>query len=260
MNVRSNIQIAVVALGFTVCAIPGLALAAAPSSAVTAAVASSTRPEADRARDADRKPAEVIAFAGIGPGAKVSEISPGGGYFTRIFSKIVGEKGVVYALVAARPANAPAPAAGAAPPPPSPIQAIASDPDYSNVKIVTMDVTAPSPEPVDFVWTSLSYHDIHNRPNADLMAFNKMAFNALKPGGTYIVIDHAAVDGSGKRDTSTLHRIDPLLVKSEVVAAGFTFVGESDLLRNPADARDKGVREALRGKTDQFTYKFMKPR
>ncbi len=113
MNARSKIQIAVVALGFTAFALPGLAVAAAPSAAVTAAVANAARPEADRARDADRKPAEVIAFAGIGPGAKVSEISPGGGYFTRIFSKTVGEKGVVYALVPGRPASAPAPAAGA---------------------------------------------------------------------------------------------------------------------------------------------------
>lgn len=233
--------------------------AAAPSSAVTAAVANPARPEADRARDADRKPAEVIAFAGIAPGAKVSEISPGGGYFTRLFSKTVGEKGVVYALVPPRPANAPAPAAGATPPP-SPMQALASDPDYSNVKVIPMDFAAPSPEPVDFVWTSLSYHDLHNRPNADLMALNRMAFNALKPGGIYIVIDHAATDGSGKRDTGTLHRIDPLLVKSEVTAAGFTFVAESDVLRNPADDRSRGVREALRGKTDQFTFKFMKPR
>ena len=118
--------------------------AAAPSSAVTAAVANPARPEADRARDADRKPAEVIAFAGIGPGAKVSEISPGGGYFTRLFSKTVGEKGVVYALVPPRPANAPAPAAGATPPP-SPMQTLASDPNYSNVKVIPMDFAAPQP-------------------------------------------------------------------------------------------------------------------
>ena len=101
---------------------------------------------------------------------------------------------------------------------------------------------------------------MHNRPNADLMAFNKMALNALKPGGVYIVIDHAAQDGSGKRDTNTLHRIDPALVKAEVLAAGFEFAGESSLLRNPADTKDKNNREALRGKTDQFVFKFRKPR
>jgi predicted methyltransferase len=122
-----------------------------------------------------------------------------------------------------------------------------------------MDALLANAEVSDFVWTSLNYHDMHNRPNADLVAFNKQMLAMLKPGGIYIVIDHAAQTGSGKRDTGTLHRIDPELVKSEVLAAGFEFVGESAVLRNPADTKDKGVREVPRGKTDQFVYKFRKP-
>jgi predicted methyltransferase len=231
---------------------------AVASAAIAAAVADPARPEADRARDADRKPAELIAFAGIKPGTRMSEFMPGGGYFTRIFSKVVGEKGAVYALVPARAASAPANAPDFA----APINALAADPNYRNVHVMFLDATVAQPkvDPVDLVWTSLNYHDMHNRPNADLVSFNKRMLDALKPGGLYIVVDHAAQAGSGARDTGTLHRIDPALVKSEVLAAGFEFVEESNLLRNPADPKDKGVREALRGKTDQFIYKFRKPK
>lgn len=229
------------------------ALAADISPAITAAVADTSRPEADRARDADRKPAEVIAFAGIKPGDSVAEVMPGGGYFTRIFSKVVGDKGVVYAMVPARapnaPANAPDFAAG--------VRAIAASPGYGNIRVVAMEGEAFGP--ADVAWTSLNYHDFHNRPNADLVAFNKGIYERLKPGGTYIVIDHSAAAGSGKRDTGTLHRIDPELVRSEAVAAGFEYVGSSNLLANPADAKDKGVREVPRGKSDQFVLKFRRP-
>jgi predicted methyltransferase len=111
------------------------------------------------------------------------------------------------------------------------------------------------------VWTSLNYHDLQNRPNADLGAFNKMVFNSLKPGGVYIVIDHAAEKGSGKRDTSTLHRIDADFVKAEVQAAGFKLEAESTLLAHPADDHKSVNRETgIRGKTDQFVFKFRKPK
>jgi predicted methyltransferase len=222
--------------------------------AVTAAVADKGRPDADKERDANRKPAEVVAFAGIKKGDKVVELLPGGGYFTRIFSKVVGDKGVVYALAPPRRPDAPA----GAPDPAAAVTAIAAD--YKNVKVGSITDGKWAPEPVDVVWTSDNYHDVHNRPNADLMAFNKNAFDALEPGGTYIVIDHAAAAGSGLRDTSTLHRIDPEVVKSEVTAAGFTFAGQSDALHNPGDPHTAGVRDpSVRGKTDQFVFKFRKP-
>jgi predicted methyltransferase len=229
--------------------------APAPPAEIAAAVADSARPEADRQRDADRKPAELLAFAGVAPGSKVAEMLPGGGYFTRIFSKAVGSGGAVYALVPPRPANAPTGAPDFA----APMRALSAEPAYSNVTLASLDPTAALAEPVDVIWTSLNYHDLHNRPNADLMATNTMALNALKPGGVYIVIDHAAMNGSGKRDTQTLHRIDPDLVKAEVLAAGFEFAGESMALRNPADDRSAGVRAVPRGKTDQFVFKFRKP-
>lgn len=241
---------------FIALAIPQAQAAAAVPAAIQAAVADAARPDADKQRDAERKPAEVLAFAGVKKGDKVIDLLPGGGYFTRIFSKVVGDTGVVYAQVPARPANAPADRPDFA----APINAIAADSNYKNVRVATMDMTAPNPEPVDIVWTSLNYHDMHNRPNADLGAFNKMVFNSLKAGGTYIVIDHAAEAGSGARDTSTLHRIDPALVKAEVTSVGFVFVGESDVLHNAADPHTAASRDpSVRGKTDQFVFKFRKP-
>jgi predicted methyltransferase len=254
MSARPILLTLLSAISLASCATQG----AMPDSraAMDAAIANPARPEADRQRDADRKPAELVAFAGIQAGSRVSEMLPGGGYFTRIFSKVVGPTGKVYALVPPRPATAPAGQPDFA----APMNALAADPNYSNVSVLALDPATKSPELVDVVWTSLNYHDLHNRPNPDLMPTNKMVLNALKPGGVYIVIDHAAEAGSGARDTSKFHRIDPALVKAEVIAAGFEFVGESAALRNPTDAHDVGVREVPRGKTDQFVYKFRKPR
>ena len=84
-------------LGLGLLAAAPAAFAASASQQLAAAVAEKTRPEADRARDADRKPAELLALTGIHEGARLAEILPGGGYFTRIFSKLVGPQGVVYA-------------------------------------------------------------------------------------------------------------------------------------------------------------------
>ncbi|HEV7714495.1 MAG TPA: hypothetical protein VGO53_02800 [Steroidobacteraceae bacterium] len=234
------------------------AQAASVSKAITAAVADANRPDTDKQRDADRKPAETIAFAGIKSGDHVAELLPGRGYFTRIFSKVVGPKGSVLAVAPPPRPNAPA----GSPDPAAAVTAIAADPNYKNVKVVVAPITGLTvPEPVDVVWTSLNYHDIHNVPNVDLAAFNKAVFNALKPGGTFIVIDHAAEAGAGVRDTSTLHRIDPATVKTEVTAAGFVLDGESDLLANKADPHTAGVRDpSIQGKTDQFLLKFRKPK
>ena len=221
------------------------------SAGISAAVADAGRPAEDKERDANRKPAETIAFAGIKKGDHVAELLPGGGYFTRIFSKVVGDKGVVYALVPPPRPNGPDPAAAA--------NAIAAA--DKNVKVATLGQDKLAPEPVDVVWTSQNYHDLHNRPNADLAAFNKNVFEALKPGGTYLVLDHAAEAGSGTRDTSTLHRIDPEVVKTEVTAAGFKLEGSSDVLKNPQDPHTANVRDpSIRGKTDQFILKFRKPK
>lgn len=238
--------------------IGGIAIAVAAESASGAlakAVADPARPEADRIRDADRKPQELIALTGIHVGARIAELLPGGGYFTRIFSKLVGPDGVVYAWVPFPAANAPPGGRDIS----APMRALAADANYPNIKVANLDPATPLPEAVDLVWTSLNYHDLHNRPDADLAAENRMIWNALKPGGLYIVIDHAAEKGSGTRDTSALHRIDPDLVRKEVTAAGFQFVMESDLLKHADDDHKRPSREVARGKTDQFVFLFQKP-
>jgi len=234
-----------------------LAAGRVPSN-IAAAVADAGRPAEDKERDANRKPAETVQFAGIKSGDKVIELVPSHGYFTRIFSKAVGPKGHVYALSPPRRPNA-------APDSPDPVaatKAIADDPTYSNVSVQAGSLATVSvSEPADVVFTAQNYHDVHNVPNLDIAAFNKSIFDALKPGGVYVVLDHAAEEGSGTRDTSTLHRIDEQTVKSEVQAAGFVLDGESKLLRNPADDHKAKVFDpAIRGKTDQFILKFRKPK
>lgn len=217
---------------------------AAPPANVAAAVADADRTDADRARDADRKPAEILEFTGVKSGDKVAELLPGGGYFTRLLSAAVGPTGKVYAGVpAADLEKAKAAAKG-------------------NVEVVALNPGGLAfPEPVDLLFTAQNYHDFHlKRLNLDVPATNKALFNALKPGGTLLIIDHAAAPGSPVDVADTLHRIDPAVVKREVEAAGFKFVSENNAVRNSSDPLTASVFDAsIRGKTDQFVYKFQKP-
>lgn len=155
---------------------------ARPAPFIAAAVADAGRPAEDKARDGARKPAQMLAFAGLRPGMKVGELLPGGGYFTRVFARAVGPRGKVYAYVpAATPARFVerfAPVAKA----------------YANVQLVQAAQFA-APEPLDLVWTSQNYHDLHLRGGtADKI--NADIFKALKPGGIYIVADHRAAPGT----------------------------------------------------------------
>jgi predicted methyltransferase len=245
------------ALTVTLMLIAAGASAASIPDNIAAAVADGNRPDADKARDANRKPAETLAFTGVKPGAKIAELLPGGGYFTRLFSKAVGGSGHVYAVVPAPLADAPADMPDFA----ARVKAIAADPNYANVSVVVEPFSQLGvPVPVDLVWTSQNYHDLHDFPGLDVGIFNKMVFDDLKRGGIYLVLDHVAEAGSGERDTKTLHRIDPETVKKEVLAAGFVFVGSSDLLRRSSDSHSLKVFDpTVRGKTDQFILKFRKP-
>jgi len=225
---------------------------------IAAAVADPARPQADRDRDADRKPAECIAFAGLKPGQHIADLIPGGGYFTRIFSAVVGPKGEVSAVAPPKRPDAPADR----PEPSAAVRAIAADAHYQNVNVSVEKVAELKlPEKLDMVWTSQNYHDVHNVPNIDVGTFNKAVFESLKKGGIYIVIDHAAEKGAGFTVTSTLHRSDPEAVKTEVMAAGFEFVGASDVIANPADDHKTAVFEkGLHDKTDRYVLKFKKPK
>ena len=220
----------------------------APAVDYAAVLADPIRPEADRVRDADRKPAELVAFAGVRPGDKVAELAPGGGYFTRVLSGVVGPDGRVYAM-AGRPSPALQELAAARP----------------NVTVTVAEPgTIPAPEPVDIVWTTLNYHDFKNvkvGAGDGAAAINAAAYRALKPGGLYLIVDHDTAAGAGASQTSTLHRIEGALVRREVESAGFRLDAESDLLRHPADDHSVKVQETgIRGKTDQFVLRFRKPK
>jgi predicted methyltransferase len=246
------------AAALAVIATSGVAYAK-PDANQLAAVADKDRPEADSKRDADRKPADMLEFAGVKQGQTVVDMIPGGGYFTRIFSKAVGPKGTVYAV-----GGPPRPATDPAKPPPPPAQdAIAADANYSNVKSIHLPLAGgiAIPTKADLVWTAQNYHDANNIPNIDMVKFDKAVFDALKPGGVFVVLDHVAATGAAPDPQDKLHRIDPAIVKKQVEAAGFKFEGESKVLANPADDHTKAVFDpSIRGHTDQFIYKFRKPK
>ena len=222
---------------------------------VTAALNSPARKD-DTADDARRQGAAVMTFAGVKPGQKVLELVPGEGYWTRIFSGIVGDKGHVYTVW---PHGMDKYAAKSI----ATWQELIKKPPYTNVSLLQQaDDALSSPEPVDVVFTAQNYHDYHDKfmGPVDMAKFDKEVFDALKPGGAFVVVDHVAPSGSGFADTDTLHRVDPEAVKKEVEAAGFVFDGESDVLKNPTDDHTSKVFDpAIRGKTDQFIFRFRKP-
>ena len=221
------------------------------------AVAAPDRPDKDRARDAARKPADLIAFAGVKSGDVVVDVWPGTGYWSRIFSRIVGPKGQVFAYV-------PQEIAGFKSDPVGTAKAMAAEPGRGNVQVKTHPlVVEGGPANVfDVVWIFQNYHDLHDSfmKGADVEAYDRMIFKALKPGGVFVIVDHAAEAGSGLKHTEDQHRIDPAQVRAELEKAGFVFDGESKVLANPADPHTALVFDpSIRGKTDQFAYRFKKP-
>lgn len=206
--------------------------------------------------DPKRHPAEIIAFSGVKPGDKMLELIPGVGYWTRILSKIAGPSGHVYAVWPQQYARY---SVGNV----ESLTALSKTPDYRNVTVTILPTPVLSaPESLDLVFTSQNYHDYPAEfmGSHDPAVLNDAAFKMLKPGGTYIVIDHVAAPGTTLGQTGELHRIDPALVKQQAKAAGFEFAGELDVLRNPQDKYDLKVFDPrVRGKTDKFALKFRKP-
>jgi predicted methyltransferase len=223
--------------------------------ALDQALADPARKAEAAASDARRKPGPLIALAGIKPGDKVLDLIPGTGYWTRIFSRIVGPKGKVYAVwpqAYAREATGNI----------ADLRKLASA-KYPNIVVQVQPSTKlTAPEPLDVVWTSQNFHDYPDEfmGKGDPSQLAKDVYKILKPGGTFMVIDHMAKPGRGLADTDTLHRIDPASVRQIVQGVGFKFAGESKVLNNPQDPLDIPVFDkSVRGHTSQFAYKFVKP-
>ena len=199
---------------------------------------------------------EVLKFMGVKPGWKMADIFPG--RFTTAFAQAVGPKGKVYGfmpdeILKVHPGIVDLKTARA------------KDPAWSNVTTLAAPMNDMAlPEGLDAVFIRQNYHDLHVRfmGPSDVPAFNRKVYAALKPGGVFIIIDHVAPAGMDETAAvNRLHRIDPANVRAEVEAAGFKFDGESKVLADAGDDQTHMVLEtSILGKTDQFLYRFRKPK
>ena len=233
-------------------AAPGYAIPAGTPANVRRAVESSERSAEQRARDAGRKPAQVLTLAGIESGDRVIEFASFGHYYTTMLVEVVGTDGHVYMVdmpwierFGGEPARA--------------FDAAHENATFTQVHYNEMDL----PSGVDVALMVLFYHDLKRASadeSVDTADMNERIYAALRPGGRYVIVDHTAQDGSGWRDASTLHRIDAQTIVDEVTAAGFELAVESELLANPADDRTVNMRDpSLRGNTDRALLVFRKP-
>ena len=202
---------------------------------------------------------ELIRFARVEAGSTVIDVYPGDGAWTRVFSDIVGPKGRVYSFVPTEIANLMHDQLNN-------MRMIANQPGRENVQAVTADLVAmpKSTPPADVLWMHLFYHDLHTdliqAKGATPAEFNRSVYERLKPGGCYVIVDHVAAAGTGMQVTQSLHRIDPDSVREEVESAGFIFDVQSSLLVNKGDSHSvKAFDPSIKGKTDRFAYRFVKP-
>ncbi len=230
--------------------------ASTPSRAVQAALADPARPATDSARDAARHPAELLTLMGVKPGDKVADFIMGSGYWTRILAKAVGPTGKVYAYQPAEFISFRA--------------KYGTDQDaavqpYANVVPSRESLGAVTfPEQLDGIITVQNWHDLHLKISPPTLGAleAKALFAALKPGGVLLVVDHVGLNGGGAfADADPLHRGDAAATRAEIEAAGFRLAATSPLLAAAADPHTANVfTPAIRGKTDQFIMKFIKPR
>jgi predicted methyltransferase len=205
------------------------------------------------------KLSELIRFARVDAGSTVIDVYPGDGDWTRLFSDVVGPEGRVYSFVPVEVADFKNDPVGR-------IRTLAKEPGRENVEAVSADLVAmtEATQPADVVWLHLFYHDLHTalmqKKGATAADFNRAVHERLKPGGCYVIVDHAAAEGAGTGDAQSLHRIDPASVREEVVAAGFVLDAESAILANKNDQHSIKVFDpSIKGETDRFVYRFVKP-
>lgn len=232
--------------------IVALPLHGVAQTSIDAILADPSRPQADRDIDATRAPAEVLQFFGIGPGDRVADVLAGGGYYTRILVPLVGPSGRVYA------GNNPFFSGFFK----EAFDALLAEPAFSSVVRIdgpVDELPLPQDGSLDAVIISQAYHDLV-LGDEDRGEMNRRIFRALKPGGIYGIIDHAAAAGTGTSTTESLHRIDKQLIIDEVTAAGFELAAESDVLANPDDDHTTAIfGPEIRGRTDRFVLRFEKP-
>jgi predicted methyltransferase len=217
------------------------------------AVANKTRPADDIKADDHRHPRELLDFSKAKPGDVVMDVLPGRGYFTRLFASVVGPKGHVIAYVPKEIENASF----------KPVDAGKKAVEgLKNAEMKVTPLTVAPAENIDVIWTSQNYHDLHIKSfiEADVAAYNKLLFKMLKPGGHLIVVDHVAAADSSIADIEKLHRIDPAMARKEIEAAGFVLEEESKVLAQPENHSLNVFDPSIRGKTDQFAFRFVKPK
>lgn len=251
---RSGASVTVMKLAalFLALALAGTAAHAAVPAPIAAALADPARPKSNRDADAVRLPGETLAFVGIKPGMSVIELYPGGGYFTRPISALVGPKGHVL-MVENKGWGDDAD------------RKMLAEPGRQNATLEVLpfgQLPAKAP-PADVFWITQNYHDlkIAEYGKVDTAAFNARVFQLLKPGGVYFILDHQATGPLTDAQIAKLHRIDKATVIREVEAAGFKLAAEGKFLNRPGDDHTLGVFDkAIQGKTDQYALKFVKPK
>lgn len=226
--------------------------------AIHMAVAAPDRPEESRALDESRKPTELLAFFGLEPGMVAADLMTAEGYWAEIMGRVVGEDGAVIAYQPDAWYNDEDSQAKW-----SALEGRA--PAVSEVRY-PFDAFAPEPESLDFAITNLGYHDLYwvserfSIPFTDPRAYVAALYAGMKPGGIVGVIDHTGGEGDTREVVDATHRINPAVVRADFEAAGFVLEGTSDMLANPDDDVSMSVfAPAIRGKTDRFIMRFVKP-
>ena len=205
------------------------------------------------------KLSELTQFARVDPGSTVIDVYPGQGDWTRLFSDVVGPEGRVFSFVPGEVAHFKDDPVGR-------MRTLAKETGRENVEAVSADLLAlpEVTQPADVLWLHLFYHDLHTAliqaKGASASNFNRVVYERLKSGGYYVIVDHAAAAGTGTSDTQSLHRIDPAYVREEVEAAGFVLDAQSTTLAKTDDPHSIKVFDpSIKGETDRFAYRFVKP-
>lgn len=219
----------------------------------TALPSDKVRPATDVARDKKQRAEDLSTFSGASKGSVVADFIPGGGYWTRLFSSVVGPHGRVFALIPTAESQSHDDLMIA--------EAIANNPQYSNVLVIASDFEAfDVPQDVEVFWSSRNFRDLYAHGRASARSVSQAIYNCIAPGGTLVVVDHVAPSGMPIAQQVSLGRIDPFVVREDLEAAGFVFDKESTILSNPADNHTLIIIDpAIAGKTDQFVYRFRKP-